>query len=163
MTHCEPILQAYNRIEFFVLPGTVLLVSPAYFLIRSLSSDPSDSTGSQKLQGGGSGGPRVMASGSSPFWDGKFFATCLVIGLLALVSAYLEYIFYPSIMKGPQFGDTQIVPHLSILTFWFSAYRCVAPSFCSTIQGVPSFDFAQLFIIVLVLVVLQRVLRYRRR
>jgi hypothetical protein len=109
-----------------------------------------------------SDGPQAVTTGSPSFWDGKFFATCIVIGLLILTSAYLEYSFYPSVMQSPPYGETKITPHLSLLTFWYSAYRCVTPSFCTTVQGVPAFDFAQLLIIVLGLVLLQRALKALR-
>lgn len=80
----------------------------------------------------------------------RFALTSLVLAVLALLSVYLEYVVYPSIMSS-QYGETEIQLHLSILTYWFSAKNCVVSSSCLNIPGVPAFDFVQLFLLLLVL------------
>jgi NADH:ubiquinone oxidoreductase subunit 2 (subunit N) len=83
------------------------------------------------------------------YWNKKFIATTIVIILLAVLTAYLQYAVYPSIMQN-QFGETQVSVHLSILTYTIDAFRCITSESCVNVRGLPAFDFAQLFVIVLV-------------
>lgn len=80
-----------------------------------------------------------------PFWSARFLILEAVLLTLIGLSAYLEYSVYPSLMQN-SFGETQVVLHVSLLTFSFNANRCIGQT-CSTVIGLPSFDFAQLFTI----------------
>ncbi|MHB1908812.1 MAG: hypothetical protein ACYCQJ_08055 [Nitrososphaerales archaeon] len=80
-----------------------------------------------------------------PFWSARFLIFEALLLTLVGLSAYLEYSVYPSLMRN-SFGETQIVLHVSLLTFSFNANRCIGQT-CSTVIGLPSFDFAQLFTI----------------
>jgi hypothetical protein len=78
----------------------------------------------------------------------RFLLTTLTLAVLGFLAIYLQYVVYPSIMSNV-YGETQIQLHLSFLTYWYSAKNCVVSSSCLSIAGVPAFDFAQLFFIIL--------------
>ncbi len=78
----------------------------------------------------------------------RFALTTLILAILGFLAIYLQYVLYPSIMSNT-YGETQIQLHLSFLTYWFSARNCVVSTSCLSIAGVPAFDFAQLFFILL--------------
>jgi hypothetical protein len=84
------------------------------------------------------------------YWDRRFSLSTIVLALLALLAAYLQYSVYPSIMAN-QFGETNVTIHLSFFTYTLDAQRCLGFSSCAQITGLPSFDFAQLFIALLIL------------
>jgi hypothetical protein len=91
----------------------------------------------------------------------RFAVTAFILAVLGVVAAYLQYIVYPSIMSN-KFGETQIQLHLSFLTYWYSAKNCVVSASCFNIPGLPAFDFAQLFFILLAAMIVLHFAKYWR-
>lgn len=98
---------------------------------------------------------------SQPYWDRRFSISSLVIALLAIVAAYLQYSVYPAIMSN-QFGETNISLHISFFTYMLDAQKCTGFNSCQLIQGLPSFDFAQLFAALFILTQVYHLLKIRR-
>ncbi len=83
----------------------------------------------------------------------RFVITNVVFLLLALVTAYLEYVVYSSVISGdfPNFGEHNVSLNLSVLTFQYDATRCYGSSTnCPRLQGVQSLDFFQIFVLAIV-------------
>ena len=101
----------------------------------------------------------VQARATHKFWDLRFVITTVLLILIALIAAYLQYALYPSIIENPPFLESNISIHFSVLTYSYNAFRCVGvqvpvdqcPSSVQHIIGVPAFDFFQLFVIILIL------------
>jgi len=98
----------------------------------------------------------VLPFAGPPFWTARQIATNLIILALAGVAGYLQYYLYPLIMSRPPypftalgFGETNISIKFSILTFQYTATRCMGTS-CAKLAGIPAFDFFQVIIIILV-------------
>ena len=83
------------------------------------------------------------------FVDARMVIINSVLGLLAIISGYLEYVVYPSIISS-NFGETNVRLNLSFLSFRFYATRCEG-GFCPRLAGVPAFDFFQLFVYLIIL------------
>ncbi len=83
--------------------------------------------------------------------------TVAILALLALIAAYLQYVYYPSVLLSGQFGETNISLHLSFLTFQIDATRG-----SEFVPGIPSLDFFQVFVIAAVLLNLSRYFERRR-
>lgn len=102
-----------------------------------------------------------MKSSNSNFWEGKFILIVLVFSILIIVAMLLEYVAYPTLMAS-QYGITNLSVHLSLLTFSIDGSSCINHLPCIPTGGVQSFDFAQLFIIVLILIFVYRILKTTR-
>ncbi|MGI0078791.1 MAG: hypothetical protein ACRECH_04135 [Nitrososphaerales archaeon] len=92
------------------------------------------------------------------FWDPRFVLTIGILSFLALIAAYLQYLYYPSVLLSNQFGETNVSVHLSFLTFQVNATRGV-----EVVPGIPSLDFFQFFVIVIILVSLSHYFERRRK
>lgn len=86
---------------------------------------------------------------SRSFWTGKHTATTIILGILALIVAYLQYFLYPALMTGPEFGLKNVTINFSFLTFQYSVTRCEYSS-CVRQVGVPAFDIFQAIILITV-------------
>jgi hypothetical protein len=95
------------------------------------------------------------------YWDRRFSLSSLVIALLAIVAAYLQYSVYPAIMAN-QFGETNISLHISFFTYTLDAQKCTGFNSCQIIAGLPSFDFAQLFAALFILTQVYHLVKMRR-
>jgi len=98
----------------------------------------------------------VLPLAGSRFWTARQIATNLIILALASVAGYLQYYLYPLIMSRPLnslaglgFGETNNSLKFSILTFQYTATRCMGTS-CARLVGIPAFDFFQVMIIILI-------------
>lgn len=95
------------------------------------------------------------------YWSLKFAITNLILVFLAAIAAYLEYVAYPALMtqvnnfsggSGPfGFGETIRSLKLSFLTYQYNVTRCY-PAPCTSLAGLPSFDFFQMFILAIVII-----------
>ena len=92
------------------------------------------------------------------YWDTRFAITTAILAFLGLLAAYLQYSVYPSIMVD-QFSECNPSLHLSFLTYTWNAYKCLSSTY---VAGLPSFDFAQLFLIILVLTQLYHFVKLKR-
>jgi hypothetical protein len=95
------------------------------------------------------------------FWDTRFVITTAVLALLALVAAYLQYSVYPSIMVN-QFGESNPTLHLSFMTYAWNANKCLFTNPCTYAMGLPSFDFAQFFSLLLLLALVYHYIKLRK-
>ena len=95
-------------------------------------------------------------SGEQRYWNPRFILLNVTLFLLAIASAYLEYVAYPALMIAPYnpidpsagFGEHNVVLKLSFLTFqYFSTSRSG-----QYLVGVPAFDFFQAFVYVIIIV-----------
>ena len=107
----------------------------------------------------------MMQSISAQESQRKFFGIRLVmvdtiLGALALIAGYLQYVVYPSIISN-NFGETSVNLNLSFLTFRYYATRCDG-GYCPRLAGVPAFDFFQLFVYLLMLYTAIRFIQSRR-
>ncbi len=84
----------------------------------------------------------------------------IILGALALIAGYLQYVVYPSIISN-DFGETGLSLKLSFLTFRYYASRCDG-GYCPRLAGVPAFDFFQLFVYLLILYTTIRFIQTRR-
>lgn len=92
------------------------------------------------------------------YWDARFVLTIAFLGLLALIAAYLQYVYYPSLLLSNQFVETNVSLHLSFLTFQFDATRGT-----ELVPGIPSLDFFQVLIVSIILLNISHYIERRRR
>lgn len=136
-----------HRADYFLClmwimdPGSKQLISSCVNKIRNGSKKVRPMT--QPEQGDIS--QSVVNPPQRKLWDSRFLLTALILALLALVSAYLEYVVYPSILVSSQFGETNVSLHLSFLSFQYLATRGSEP-----VPGILSLDFFQIFFISLI-------------
>jgi hypothetical protein len=99
------------------------------------------------------------------YWSAKFVLVNIIILLLALVAAYLQYVAYPSLLSSSPssggYGETNIVLNLSFLTFQINAVGSCGGSSCE-LRGVPAFDFFQAMIYLLIIVNVVHLINRRR-
>jgi hypothetical protein len=95
------------------------------------------------------------------YWDKRFSISTLIIALLALLAGYLQYSVYPAIMTN-QFGETNISLHLFFFTYTLDAQKCVSANSCPVVAGLPSFDFAQLLVAILILMQVYHFVKVRK-
>lgn len=94
----------------------------------------------------------------SAYWNTRFFLTNIILAFLALVSAYLEYVYYPSLLLSAPFGERNLSLHLSLFTYSFDATRG-----SEFVPGIPALDFFQIFVIAILLINLSHYLEWRRK
>jgi hypothetical protein len=88
------------------------------------------------------------------YWTRKAIATDATLILLALISAYLEFVSYPAMLYS--FGERDVKLSISFLAFQYASTRCIET--CEQLSGPPVLDFFQVFVLILAIV---NVLRYR--
>jgi hypothetical protein len=101
--------------------------------------------------------PEAILTANPRYWTWKAIATDASLIVLAIVSAYLQYVAYPALMASTPYNETSISLNVSFLTYQYYAVRC-GPQFCQNLSGVPALDFFQLFVLILVAV---NILRFR--
>ncbi len=112
--------------------------------------------------------PRSVSKGElkvqnkTRYWNSRFVLVTVLLAFLAFISGYLQYSAFPALMSGPAFQEYDLSLHLSFLTYRIDAWRCVLPDSCQFYPGLPSFDFAQLFGIILILVLVYHYAKFRK-
>lgn len=97
------------------------------------------------------------------YWDVKFIVLNLIIVLLLAIVAYFEFYYYPSIMAGSNYGESNLTLVLGLLTYRYDFNRCSMSCPGPRLTGVPALDFFQLLLIVLVVSHVTHYWSYRRR
>jgi hypothetical protein len=99
------------------------------------------------------------------YWNAKFILINIIILILAIVAAYLQFVAYPALLTAPQssggYGETNVVLNLSFLTFRIDATADCGGSTCQ-LKGVPAFDFFQAMIYLLIIVNVVHFINRRR-
>jgi hypothetical protein len=144
-----------------------------------MSDEPqkSNETPSNQSQAEVSEGSR--SSVRSGFWSGRFIITIAVLLLIALIAAYLQYVYYASLLPNPPFYESNVTLHLGFFSYAYDAIKCVPPDSnqtpipvtdClaeggtfETITGVPAFDFFQFFFALFILTNILHVIQRRNK
>lgn len=105
---------------------------------------------------------KVVSMDEVKYWDSKFIVLNLIIILVLAIAAYFEFYYYPSIMLGQNYGESNLTLVLGFLTYRYDFNRCSLTCPGPRLTGVSALDFIQVLLIVLVVIHVAHYLGYRR-